>query len=244
VLCLVWLTLLTCYLESSIQSALCRRVEDTSGLCVVVDPLLSDVSESGHLSGLPLVKLFISGSILCCPVTVHFSLFCVFWLVLLAQFHHSVTTWTILTVLSVLRSHFHHFVSTWTGHSGFPLSFLLKASPFSAVFTVSGNLFQHSTDLTANECFLVSILAYWTARPCPPAACLVLAPCCTLNIACPAGLGWVTNLCTRAMSWSCLLFFRVSRPSSEVSGPLEAGHHLHGLLLHLLQCVLVPLEPW
>ncbi len=62
----------------------------------MVDPLLSDVAESGHLSGLPLVKLIISGSILSCPVTVHFSLFCVFWLVLLTQFHHSVTTWTIL----------------------------------------------------------------------------------------------------------------------------------------------------
>ena len=43
------------------------------------------------------------------------------------------------------------------------VSILLKASPFSAVFTVSGSLFQHSTDLTANEYFRVSILAYWTA---------------------------------------------------------------------------------
>jgi hypothetical protein len=29
----VLLLLVTCYLESSIKSALCRRVEDTSGLC-------------------------------------------------------------------------------------------------------------------------------------------------------------------------------------------------------------------
>jgi hypothetical protein len=73
--------------------------------CVVVDPLLSVVAESGHLNGLPLGMLVISGSILCCSITVHFSLFCVFWLVvLLTQFHHSVTTWTVhfFTVLCVL----------------------------------------------------------------------------------------------------------------------------------------------
>jgi hypothetical protein len=114
-----------------VSSPPCWRVEDTSGLCVVVDPLLSVVAVSGHLIGLPLGKLVLSGSILCCPITFHFSLFCVFWLV-------------------VLRTHFHHSVTTWTCHSGFPLSLLLKDSPFSAVFTVSGSLFQHSTDLTAN----------------------------------------------------------------------------------------------
>jgi hypothetical protein len=46
--------------------------------CVVVDPLLSVVADSGHLNGLPLGKLVLSGSILGCSITVHFSLFCVF----------------------------------------------------------------------------------------------------------------------------------------------------------------------
>ncbi len=40
--------------------------------CVVVDPLLSVVADSGHLNGLPLGKLVLSGSILCCSITVHF----------------------------------------------------------------------------------------------------------------------------------------------------------------------------
>jgi hypothetical protein len=35
-----------------------------------------------------------------------------------------------------------------------PLSLLLKDFPFSAVFTLTGNPFQHSTDLTANEYFM------------------------------------------------------------------------------------------
>jgi hypothetical protein len=46
-----------------------------------------------HLIGLPLGKQVSSGSILCLSITIHFSLFCVFWLVALvcsAQCAHSV----------------------------------------------------------------------------------------------------------------------------------------------------------
>jgi hypothetical protein len=46
--------------------------------CVVVDPLLSVVAVSGHLTGLPLGKLVLSGSILCCSITFHFfTILCV-----------------------------------------------------------------------------------------------------------------------------------------------------------------------
>jgi hypothetical protein len=43
--------------------------------CVVVDRLLSVVAMSGHLIVSHLVGWFLSGSILCCSITFHFSLF-------------------------------------------------------------------------------------------------------------------------------------------------------------------------
>ncbi len=100
--------------------------------CVVVDPLLSVVAVSGHLIGLPLGKLVLSGSILCCSITFHF-------------FHYSVCSGWLNCVLTSITLSPHGrviLVFLW--------AFLLKDSPFSAVFTVSGSLFQHSTDLTAN----------------------------------------------------------------------------------------------
>ena len=42
---------------------------------------------------------------------------------------------------------------------------LLKDSLLGAILTVSGRWFHFSTIRTANECFLMSVRAYWTASP-------------------------------------------------------------------------------
>jgi hypothetical protein len=85
-------------------------------------------------------------------ITYHFSLFCVVWLV----------------------ADSHHFVTDKDSYSGFPLFLLLTDFPFTAVFTLSGNLFQHSTDLTVKEYFHGSIpgildsqAMYSSGLPCP-----------------------------------------------------------------------------
>ncbi len=124
----------------------------------MVDPLLSEVALAGRLTGLSLGKQLISSSSLCSSN--HLSLF------------------TFLCVLVACKLSSITYITKRDCYSGFfPLSLRLKDSPFSAVFTLSGtgNLFQHSNDFTANEYFRGSILAYWTARPCPPASCLVLS---------------------------------------------------------------------
>jgi hypothetical protein len=126
--------------ESEDRKSRARRKNRRSGaatyLLHVTYGLLSVVAVSGHLTGLPLGKQILSSSI---SVSLKSQITIIF--------HCSVCSGWLHCILTSINS-----ITNVDCYSGFPLSLVLKDSkdsPFSSVFTLSGNLFQHSTDLTS-----------------------------------------------------------------------------------------------
>ncbi len=108
----------------------------------------------------------------------------------------------------------HTFTVTWSLCTYWAVcccrSIRLNASLLVVVFTWS------STTLTGNECFLMSVLAYWAASPCAAAACLVLTLFLIPGTGISMGACWpsLTSLWTNARSSFFLLCSKVSSPSS------------------------------
>ncbi len=90
----------------------------------------------------------------------------------------------------------------------------------------SGSPFYLATTLTANEYFLTSVRAYWVARSCAVADCLVLSP----SIFPPPLLKYIFPLrfiCTPSNKFKFIIYFIFRTPSPSL-GLRGGGNSLRG----------------